>query len=243
MNMIPDTVNIDHLEQWAGPMGKAIMPTDEHELELRDLGFERIAGVDEVGRGAIAGPVVAAAVLLPCGCTIDGVRDSKMVPEPERETLYEAITACAIAWGVGIVSHEEIDRINILQATFVAMRIAVSALELAPDYVLIDGRDAVQVGIPSRAIIAGDALCRSIAAASIVAKVTRDRIMRAHDSSMPRYGFARHKGYATVEHRRAVLEHGPTSIHRMTFLTRLLISDQQPGENSKFKRQNSKRGE
>jgi ribonuclease HII len=208
-------------------MGRMLLPTDEHERELRGLGFELIAGVDEVGRGAIAGPVVAAAVLLPCDCAIDGVRDSKMVPEPERERLYDVIIGQAIAWGVGIVGHEEIDRINILQATFVAMRAAVASLPLRPDYVLIDGRDAVGVGVPCRAIIGGDALCSSIAAASIVAKVTRDRIMRQQDALMPVYGFARHKGYATTEHRRAVLEHGPTGIHRMTFLTRLLSEAQE----------------
>lgn len=203
-------------------MGGSIVPTDEHERELRCLGFEMIAGVDEVGRGALAGPVVAAAVLLPCDCAIDGVRDSKLVAEPERERLYDEIIARALCWGVGIVGHDEIDRINILQATFVAMRIAIFSLPITPDYVLIDGRDIVQVGIPCRAIIDGDALCRSIAAASIVAKVTRDRIMRGHDALMPHYGFGRHKGYATPEHRRAILEHGPTGIHRRSFLGKLM---------------------
>ena len=197
-------------------------PTNERERELRLLGFERIAGVDEVGRGALAGPVVAAAVLLPCDCIIDGVRDSKLVAEPERERLYDVIVGCALAWSVGIVDNGEIDRINILQATFEAMRIAVRTLPIPPDYVLIDGRDAVPFGIPCRAIIDGDAFCHAIAAASLIAKVTRDRIMRTLDETHPQYGFARHKGYATPQHRRAVIEHGPTAIHRRSFLGKVL---------------------
>jgi ribonuclease HII len=197
-------------------------PTNEREQELRLLGFEKIAGVDEVGRGALAGPVVAAAVLLPCDCIIDGVRDSKLVAEPERERLYDDILECAIAWSVGIVDNEEIDRINILQATFKAMHIAVSGLPLSPDYILVDGRDVVPFGIPCRAIIDGDALCHSIAAASLIAKVTRDRIMRNLDQILPHYGFARHKGYGTPEHRRAIIEHGPAGIHRKSFLGKVM---------------------
>jgi ribonuclease HII len=197
-------------------------PTDHHERELRTLGFERIAGVDEAGRGALAGPVVAAAVLLPCDVVIDGVRDSKLVPEQEREELYEKIIRHALCWSVGIVGQEEIDRINILQATFVAMRGALTSLAVRPDYVMIDGRDVVDVGLPCRAIIDGDALCRSIAAASIIAKVTRDRIMRELDLLLPGYGFARHKGYATEAHRRAIQELGPTQVHRLSFLGKVL---------------------
>lgn len=203
-------------------MKRSILPTDDHERELHGLGFQHVAGVDEVGRGALAGPVVAAAVVLPHGSFIEGVRDSKLIPEPERESLYEHIVRDAICWSVGIVGEEEIDRINILQATFVAMRAAVVGVLPRPDFVLIDGRDAPDVGAPCRAIIGGDGLCRSIAAASIVAKVTRDRILRSKDREMPVYGFARHKGYATLEHRRAILEHGPTSFHRRSFLGRLL---------------------
>ena len=200
-------------------------PTNDHENEIRALGFELVAGVDEVGRGALAGPVVAAAVLLPCDCIIEGVRDSKLVPEARREALYDAVLARAIAWSVGIVSHEEIDRINILQATFLAMKIAVGGLAVPPDYVLIDGRDLVELGRPCRAIIDGDALCHSIAAASIVAKVTRDRIMRREDELHPHYGFARHKGYGTAMHRGAILEHGPCVIHRRSFLRRGRMED------------------
>ena len=195
---------------------------DDYRLELRTLGFGRVAGVDEAGRGALAGPVVAAAVILPDDCTVEGIRDSKLVAEPERERLYEEIVACATAWSVGVVDERLIDEINILQATFVAMRAAVASLEPGADYVLIDGRDAVDVGTPCRAIIDGDALCASIAAASIIAKVTRDRIMRALDVQLPVYGFARNKGYATAEHRRAILAHGPAASHRQTFLRRLL---------------------
>ncbi len=197
-------------------------PTDEHEQELRALGFERIAGVDEAGRGALAGPVVAAAVLMPCDELIPGVRDSKLIPEEKREELYEEIIRRAHCWGVGIVGQEEIDRINILQATFRAMRIAVAELRIQPDYVIIDGRDAVEVGFPCRAIIDGDALCSSIAAASIIAKVTRDRIMRRLGEEMPAYGFAQHKGYATEAHRRAIREMGPTAVHRFSFLNKIL---------------------
>jgi ribonuclease HII len=198
------------------------IPTFDAENELRELGFERVAGIDEVGRGALAGPVVAAAVLLPCDCPIEGLRDSKLVPERRREELYDEILRQAISWGVGIVGNEQIDRINILQATFVAMRIAYDQLVVAPDYVLIDGRDAISLGAPCRPVIGGDGACCSIAAASIVAKVTRDRIMRQYHEHLPQYGLDRNKGYATEEHRRAILEHGPTPIHRWSFLGRLL---------------------
>lgn len=195
---------------------------DAYARELQALGFALIAGVDEVGRGALAGPVVAAAVILPDDCSIHGIRDSKLVPEPEREELYEKITACAVGWSVGIVSHSVVDEINILQATFVAMRNAVGELWPRADYVLVDGRDVVEVGIPCRAIIGGDALCPAIGAASIVAKVTRDRIMRVLDVELPQFGFARNKGYATPEHRSAIVEHGPASVHRITFLKNVL---------------------
>ena len=200
----------------------SVVIDDAYTSELRDLGFALVAGVDEVGRGALAGPVVAAAVILPENCAIEGIRDSKLVPEDEREHLYSEITKHAIGWSVGIISHEVIDEINILQSTFVAMRQAIDTLSPRADYVLIDGRDAIELGIPCRAVIGGDALCPVVGAASIVAKVTRDRIMRALDVDLPEYGFARNKGYATVEHRHAIAEHGPTVIHRMTFLRKLL---------------------
>jgi ribonuclease HII len=194
---------------------------DLYRREVQELGFGLVAGVDEAGRGALAGPVVAAAVILPEDCAIEGVRDSKLVPEPERERLYDEIVARAVGWSVGIVSERTIDEINILQATFVAMRDAVAALEPSAEYVLIDGRDAVEMGIPCRAIIDGDALCPSIAAASIIAKVTRDRIMRALDQHLPMYRFARNKGYATAAHRAAIAEHGAADVHRRTFLRKM----------------------
>ncbi len=203
-------------------MPASIPPTYQFEDELRELGFDRIAGLDEAGRGALAGPVVAAAVVLPPGCLLAGVRDSKLVPEAERETLYQTITQAAVAWGVGIVPNDVIDRVNILQATFIAMRQAIEALRPAPHYVLVDGRDAIGGGFPCRAIVGGDGRSMSIAAASLIAKVTRDRIMRQMDREFPAYGFARHKGYGTAAHRQAVLTHGCSRIHRMSFLGRLL---------------------
>lgn len=203
-------------------MAAVIVPTDEHERELRALGYKNVAGIDEAGRGALAGPVVAGAVLLPEGFDLPGVRDSKLIPEPEREELFERITDAAVAWGVGIIDNCRIDRVNILQATFLAMAQAVASLSVRPDIALIDGRDAPDVGVPCRAMVKGDALCRSIAAASIVAKVTRDRIMREEDRRHPLYGLARNKGYGTALHRAAIIEYGPSSIHRLSFLGTIL---------------------
>jgi ribonuclease HII len=201
---------------------KQQFPSHDYERELRCQGYNCIVGIDEVGRGALAGPVVAAAVVLGPECTIDGVRDSKLVPEAEREQLYEMITNRAVCWSVGIIDSEIIDEINILQATFVAMRHAVASLSIVPHYALIDGRDTPSIGVPCQAIIGGDGLSMSIAAASIVAKVTRDRIMREYHETMPNYGFARHKGYATVAHRSAILQFGPVHIHRRSFLGKLM---------------------
>lgn len=198
------------------------MPTDEYERELWGLGYGSVAGIDEAGRGALAGPVVAGAVILPEGFDVAGVRDSKLIPEPEREKLFEQITGSAIAWGVGIIDNDRIDTVNILQATFLAMAQAVASLPVPPDIALIDGRDAPDVGVPCRAMVKGDARCRSIAAASIVAKVTRDRVMRQADRAHPQYGFAQHKGYGTAAHRAAILKCGPSSLHRLSFLTKIL---------------------
>lgn len=203
-------------------MAVVIEPTDEFERKLRALGYGRIAGIDEAGRGALAGPVVAAAVLLSPDFEVCGVRDSKLIPEPEREELYEKIVDAAAGWGVGIVDNGEIDAINILQATFRAMKHAVSALAAPPDIAIIDGRDAPDVGVPCTALVKGDQLCVSIAAASIVAKVTRDRIMREEDQRFPAYRLAQNKGYGTPFHRSAIERHGPTPIHRLTFLGNVL---------------------
>lgn len=198
------------------------LPTEEYEIVLREQGFQRIIGIDEVGRGALAGPVVAAAVRLPENCGIDRIRDSKTVPEAERETLYDQICDGALVWAVGIVDNDVIDEINILQATFRAMKSAVAGLSESPDFALIDGRDMPDIGVPCQALIKGDGLSKSIAAASILAKVTRDRIMRGEHERFPAYAFAQNKGYGTAVHRAAIQEHGPCSIHRLSFLGSIL---------------------
>jgi len=204
------------------------VPDGSFERSLLAGGYTTIAGVDEVGRGALAGPVVAAAVILPEDFDVPGVRDSKRVPKNEREELAQAIRECAVAWSLGVVEREEIDSINILQATFRAMRIAVEGLVVRPSLVLVDGHDAPPLGIPAQSIIGGDGLVRSIAAASLVAKVARDAMMRALDAHHPLYGLARNKGYGTAEHRAAILEHGPCAIHRRSFLGKLLRAQHAP---------------
>lgn len=181
-----------------------------------------ICGVDEAGRGPLAGPVVAAAVILPEGFFIPGVNDSKKLTAAKREALYDVILASAIAAGTGIVGHEEIDSINILQATFRAMHQALAALSVVPGHILVDGNRFSGTGIPFTTIVDGDALSHSIAAASIIAKVTRDRLLCDYDRLYPAYGFARHKGYGTAQHRAAIVAHGPCPIHRRTFLSGIL---------------------
>ncbi|HEX2220921.1 MAG TPA: ribonuclease HII [Candidatus Limnocylindria bacterium] len=188
-----------------------------HERELRLAGYRRIAGLDEVGRGCLAGPVVAAAVVLPDRHRIKGLRDSKVVPRPKREALYERILDRADAVGVGCVEVEVIDRVNILQATKLAMRQALERLPQAPDHLLIDALSLPVVELPQRPIIDGDAISASIAAASIVAKVTRDRICDEMEERYPGYGFARHKGYGTRRHYEALLADGPCEWHRRSF--------------------------
>jgi ribonuclease HII len=188
-----------------------------HERELRLAGYRRIAGLDEVGRGCLAGPVVAAAVMLPERHRITGLRDSKIVPRARREVLYERILDRAEAVGVGCVEVEVIDRINILQATKVAMREALARLPAEPDHLLIDALTLPVVDVPQRPIIDGDAICASIAAASIVAKVTRDRICDEMEARYPGYGFARHKGYGTRRHYEALVADGPCEWHRRSF--------------------------
>ncbi len=177
---------------------------------------EPSAGVDEAGRGPLAGPVVAAAVILDRRRVPHGIDDSKKLGEEARETLYERIVR-AHGWGVGIVEVEEIDRINIYHATMLAMTRAVDALGIEPGMVLVDGNALPKWRYPARAIVSGDALSRSIAAASIVAKVTRDRMMREYDLVHPGYGWRQNKGYGTAEHRAALLELGPTPLHRRSF--------------------------
>jgi ribonuclease HII len=188
-----------------------------HERELRVSGFVRIAGIDEVGRGCLAGPVVAAAVILPERHRIKGIRDSKVLPRARRESLYELILDRAEGVGVGCVEVEVIDRINILQATKLAMREALDRLPERPDHLLIDALRLRDVDLPQRPIIDGDAISASIAAASIVAKVTRDRICDEFDLRYPGYGFARNKGYGTRFHVDALVEEGPCAWHRRSF--------------------------
>lgn len=180
-------------------------------------GFRRIAGIDEAGRGPLAGPVVAAAVILPFGLEIFGLDDSKRLTPARRDELFDEITLKAEGIGVGIADHEAIDRINILQATLLAMTEAVNFLPSSPDYLLVDGISAVPVNIPQRTLVKGDAHSASIAAASIIAKVTRDRLMEGYDSLYPGYGFAGHKGYGSAAHLAAIRTLGPCEIHRKSF--------------------------
>ena len=176
-----------------------------------------MAGVDEAGRAPLAGPVVAAAVVLSPRLVIAGLDDSKRLDAPERELLFALIQARAVAVGVGIVDAQTIDRVNILEATRLAMRMALTSLDAVPELVLTDFVAVPGVDAPQRNLVRGDQRSASVAAASIVAKVTRDRLMDALDEAYPVYGFARHKGYPTLEHRRALREHGPCPVHRRSF--------------------------
>ncbi|MFZ1978717.1 MAG: ribonuclease HII [Bacteroidota bacterium] len=187
----------------------------EHALWAKGAGS--IAGVDEAGRGPLAGPVVAASVIFPREVMIEGVNDSKKLTESQRESLYDVIRAQAVAVGVGIVSHEVIDRINILQATILAMHKAIEDMKGMPDFVIVDGNSFRHETLRFQNIIGGDAKSFTIAAASIIAKVTRDRTMREFDHQYPNYGFAQHKGYGTRRHLDAIREFGLCEIHRKTF--------------------------
>ncbi len=187
------------------------------ENDLRRQGFVHVAGVDEVGRGCLAGPVVAAAVILVPDHYVQGVADSKLLTAEDRERLFPEITAAAIAWGASIVSAAEIDRINIHQASLVAMRQAIASLVPLPGFVLVDGFRIPGLVMPQRPIIGGDRRSTAIAAASILAKVTRDRLMVELHAADPRYGFDRHKGYATKEHLDAVGRYGYSPAHRRSF--------------------------
>ncbi len=193
----------------------------KYENEYWQSGYRHVCGVDEAGRGPLAGPVVAAAVIFPQHFWLASINDSKKISEALREKLYDDIYKSAVAVGVGIVSPEEIDRVNILQATLSAMRMSVEALSVRPDVVLVDGRDVPQASVPCKAIVKGDSLSLTIAAASIIAKVTRDRIMKQYDLQYPQYGFARHKGYGTRDHRERILRFGASPIHRQSFLRKM----------------------
>lgn len=187
------------------------------ENALRRLGFHRIAGVDEVGRGCLAGPVMAGAVVLDPLRHIPGLRDSKLLIPAERERLFDEIAARSLGWAVASIEPDEIDRVNIHQATLRAMRKAVLALNPLPDLVLVDAFRIPDLLIPQRAVIHGDARCSAIAAGSIVAKVVRDRHMAGLHQQDPRYGYLHHKGYATAEHLAALALHGYSPIHRRSF--------------------------
>lgn len=186
-------------------------------FEQAALASGRICGIDEAGRGPLAGPVVAAAVILDPGRRINGLRDSKVLTPERREELAERIRARAIAFAVAEASVDEIDTVNILQATLIAMRRAVEALQVAAEYALVDGNQMPRLPIPGRTIIAGDALEPAISAASILAKTTRDAMMRAFDARHPGYGFAQHMGYATPEHLDCLQRLGPCVLHRRSF--------------------------
>lgn len=190
----------------------------QYEEEALAEGFRYICGIDEAGRGPLAGPVCAAAVILPAGCQIDGLDDSKKLSEKKREALFQPIISQAVSYGIGWASEAEIDERNILQATFLAMQRAVEAMGLSPDYALVDGNRMPVLEIPGRTIVKGDGKSPSIAAASILAKVSRDRLLREMDQQYPQYGFARHKGYGTKEHYAAIRQYGILPIHRRTFL-------------------------
>ena len=194
------------------------MPSFEYEEKHYAEGYTAICGCDEAGRGPLCGPVVAAAVILPCGFEIEGLNDSKKLSEKKREALFEIIKEKAIAYAIAEASPAEIDEINILNASMLAMRRAVEALSVKADFALIDGNCSRGFNIPTETIVKGDAKSYSIAAASILAKVTRDRGCAELDRLYPEYGIAKHKGYPTKDHMDAVRKHGPTPIYRMSFL-------------------------
>ena len=194
------------------------VPTLAFDEQFRTGDIRIICGTDEAGRGPLAGPVVAAACILPDGYMPEGLNDSKKLTEKKRDALYEIITRDAVAWCAASASPEEIDEINILEASLLSMRRAVAGLGIRPDFLLIDGNVNRGFDLPARAIVSGDALSPSIAAASIIAKVTRDRLCADYETLYPGYGFAGHKGYPTPAHKLAVFEKGPCPIHRRSFL-------------------------
>ena len=188
------------------------------EQEYFDQGISLICGVDEAGRGPLCGPVCAAAVILPANLEIPGLNDSKKLTDKRRRELFPIIKEQAIAYGIGLADHKEIDEINILQATYLAMERALTQLQVKPELALIDGNRAKDFGLPVKTVVKGDSLSANIAAASVLAKVTRDMLMEEYAKEYPQYGFEIHKGYGTNAHYAALTEHGPCPIHRMTFL-------------------------
>ena len=195
----------------------------EEEKNLHSRGFKNICGIDEAGRGPLAGPVVIAGVIMPEDSMIEGVNDSKKVSEKKREILYDTIIEEAISYSVAIIGQDVIDEINILNATKKGLTNVVGGLDVRPDLIIVDALEHIDTkGIPYESIIKGDAKCYSIAAASILAKVTRDRIMREWDLVYPQYGFAKHKGYGTAFHIQAIKEYGLCPIHRKSFTKKFL---------------------
>jgi ribonuclease HII len=190
-----------------------------YEAQAWRTGLSRIAGIDEAGRGPLAGPVVAAAVVIAPDRRIKGLCDSKVLPADKRDVLFALIQERAVAVGIGIVDHLTIDRINILEATRVAMMRALAGLTLVPELVITDFVKLLECPCPQRNLVDGDARCATVAAASIIAKVTRDRLMREWDATYPEYGFAKHKGYATAEHLAAIDRHGLCPLHRRSFVS------------------------
>lgn len=199
------------------PEGEASDELRRLERELLSRGVSVLAGIDEAGRGCLAGPVVAAAVILPPDVQIPGLRDSKLLTPKQRDRFFDRILSCAIAHGIGQVAAPEIDRINILQASLEAMRIAVDELAVAPGHLLIDGPQRIRSSLPQTPVVRGDRTCFLIAAASILAKVTRDRLMCEAECLYPHFRFSEHKGYGTAAHLAELRLHGPTPLHRMTF--------------------------
>lgn len=196
--------------------------TYEYEKAAMEEGYKIVCGIDEAGRGPLCGPVCAAAVILPLDCEIEGINDSKKLSEKKREAIFEVIKEKAVAYSAVMIDAQTIDEINILQATFMAMRNAVENLSIKPDIALIDGNQKPGLSIEQRTIVKGDAKSISIAAASIVAKVTRDRYMREVDEKYPQYKFSQHKGYGTKLHYEMIAEHGICPEHRRTFLKKIL---------------------
>ena len=198
------------------------MPDFTYETNAEKKGYKYICGVDEAGRGPLAGPVTAAAVILPHNCEIEGLNDSKKLSEAKREKLYDIIIKKAVAWSVAYATVEEIEQFNILNATFLAMNRAINGLKIKADYALIDGnRVPTDISINCETIIKGDAKSCSVAAASILAKVTRDRLLLEYDKQYPQYGFEKHKGYGTAAHYEALRQFGILPIHRKSFLKNL----------------------
>ena len=198
------------------------MPDYSYEISAKQNGYSFICGVDEAGRGPLAGPVCAAAVILPEGAVIEGLNDSKKLSEKKRESLFDVVKETAIAWSVAFASVEEIEEHNILNATFIAMNRAIECLQIKADYALVDGnRVPKEIKIPCETVVKGDSLSMSIAAASILAKVTRDRLMLELDEKYPMYEFKKHKGYGTALHMDLIRKYGPSECHRPSFLKKL----------------------